>query len=172
MDELEFIHKFRNIPGVNFQEEDETLDETKTWLEREVKSYIENGMGHVGLYLKDSGELIGRSGLRVIEIVEGNDGEKEQWFWYGEAPESKASKKAIEVGYVLMPDYRGKGYITEATIALCNKAFNEGLCYEVLAATSDSNTASKKVLEKCGFVGTGEIGGLGMDLIGYALQKG
>lgn len=171
LDELEFIHKFRNLPGVNFESQDETLEETKYWLEREVESYEKEGIGHVGLYLKKTGDFIGRSGLRTIDIVEGKEGEKDQWFWYGEVPKEAVSKKAIEVGYVLKPDYRNKGYITEATLTLCNKAFENNLSNQILAATLEDNIPSKKVLEKCGFKRTGEVSGLGMDLIGYALQR-
>ena len=58
----------------------------------------------------------------------------------------------IEIGYILKRSAWGKGYATEAAKRLLKFAF-EGTSLEELVATIDpENTASRRVLEKCGLV--------------------
>jgi RimJ/RimL family protein N-acetyltransferase len=60
-----------------------------------------------------------------------------------------------EIGYWLGVPYWGHGYATEAVRALIDQAFGE-LGHDVLeAGARTSNTASRRVLEKCGFQWTG-----------------
>lgn len=71
-----------------------------------------------------------------------------------------AQNHSVEIGYGLDEPYWGNGYATEAAEAMINWAYsNEGV-YFVEAETEPENTASKKVLEKLGFLedGTGEEG--------------
>ena len=62
-----------------------------------------------------------------------------------------------EIGYGILPEYAGNGYATEATRALCDWAFANG-AVKIDAETDPDNAASQKVLQKCGFVPTGDIG--------------
>ena len=63
-----------------------------------------------------------------------------------------------EIGYGIAESHQGCGYATEAVSALVDWALNQpGVTY-VTAKTEESNTASKRVLEKSGFIPTGEIG--------------
>lgn len=57
-----------------------------------------------------------------------------------------------EIGYDLLPQYRGKGYIQEAIKAVCNYAF-EVLKFEKIVAehVRVDNTKSIKALERYGF---------------------
>jgi RimJ/RimL family protein N-acetyltransferase len=56
-----------------------------------------------------------------------------------------------EIGYWLGLPYWGQGYATEAARAIIDFAF-EGLeCTEIRAGARVINTASRRVLEKCGF---------------------
>lgn len=62
----------------------------------------------------------------------------------------------LEVGYELHPDHWGQGYATEMCRALVELA-NELFPDETVAATiAPENVASRVVLERCGFVETGE----------------
>ena len=64
-----------------------------------------------------------------------------------------------EIGYGVLADYRGKGYATEAVGALTEWAFSASeALYYVTAETDPDNAASQRVLEKNGFVPTGEQG--------------
>ena len=55
----------------------------------------------------------------------------------------------IEVGYVVSPEHKGNGYASEALKAAIDELFRMG--YEhVTAGFFEENTASRRVMEKCG----------------------
>jgi ribosomal-protein-alanine N-acetyltransferase len=56
-----------------------------------------------------------------------------------------------DVGYAFLDDCAGKGFATEATARVVDHAFDDLRLPELLAITSDSNIASRRVLEKIGF---------------------
>ena len=62
-----------------------------------------------------------------------------------------------EIGYGVLPEHAGNGYATEATRALCAWAFENGASI-IEAETAPGNDASRRVLQKCGFVPTGVAG--------------
>lgn len=59
--------------------------------------------------------------------------------------------KMLEIGYLLMPSERGKGYCTEAAQIMVDYLFltKEAACIQ--ASTHLKNIASQRVLEKAGF---------------------
>lgn len=61
---------------------------------------------------------------------------------------------SIEIGYGVLPDAWGKGFATRALQLLCNWLFSLPNIKLITAETSQSNTASQRVLEKCGFIKT------------------
>jgi ribosomal-protein-alanine N-acetyltransferase len=63
-----------------------------------------------------------------------------------------------ELGYGIEEGHRGKGYATEAVKAMVAWAFGHAEIRVVEAETEAGNGASRRVLEKCGFEETGEIG--------------
>lgn len=69
----------------------------------------------------------------------------------------KIDKDSIEIGYVIHPDYHNQGYATEALKAVISDLFNKGFS-QVTAATFDYNTASRRVMEKCGMKLTDKAG--------------
>ena len=63
-----------------------------------------------------------------------------------------------EIGYGILEQYRGRGYATEAVKLALKWAFSHPEVASVEAETDPDNTASRRVLEKCGFRPNGEIG--------------
>ena len=63
----------------------------------------------------------------------------------------------IEIGYILKKSAWGKGYATEACNRLLKFAFEETPLQEVVAVIDAENTASRKVLEKCGLSYQGQV---------------
>lgn len=63
----------------------------------------------------------------------------------------------VEIAYGIAPAYQGRGYATEAAAALVAFAFNRAQVKLVRAHTLPTNTASIRVLAKCGFTHTGEV---------------
>ncbi len=65
---------------------------------------------------------------------------------------------AAEIGYGILEEYRGQGYATEAVQAACRWAFQHTEVKSLEAEIDAGNTASRRVLEKCGFRANGAFG--------------
>jgi len=64
-------------------------------------------------------------------------------------------KEKLQIGYALLPSAWGKGYATELTMTGKDYYFLHQPFDELHAITSIPNTASQKVLLKCGFTENG-----------------
>jgi len=64
----------------------------------------------------------------------------------------------VEVGYSIIPAYRGQGFASEATRALIDRALSRPGIRRIVAECLDDNVASIKVLEKLGMRRTGSVG--------------
>jgi RimJ/RimL family protein N-acetyltransferase len=65
--------------------------------------------------------------------------------------------KLMEIGYVLIPSERGKGYCTEAVKIMVDYLFLSKDIVRIQAHTDVRNVASQKVLEKVGFKKEGTV---------------
>lgn len=106
------------------------------------------------------------------EMLNGCLAHPDQWNWYaiwmielkdgthiGELCFKGLSEEGItEIGYGISEDYQGNGYATEAVSALVNWALEQDGVICVTAETEEANIASQIVLNKAGFVPTGETG--------------
>lgn len=63
----------------------------------------------------------------------------------------------VEIAYGVAPEEQGKGYATEAALALTAYAFTFREVRLVLAHTLPESNASTRVLARCGFRHTGEV---------------
>ena len=73
----------------------------------------------------------------------------------------------VEVGYSIVPDYRGRGFAFEATRALIDDALARPGVRRITAACHDDNEASLKVLERLGMRFVGATG----DTLRFELRK-
>jgi len=113
------------------------IDDVDDTLDNEIekhKAYIKNvynfyGFGLWGVFLKETGELIGRCGIQNNEI----DGRNE-----------------IEMGYLLDVNYWDNGYAVECTKAILAYAFDELYINRIVAVIDSLNTRSIKVAERIG----------------------
>jgi ribosomal-protein-alanine N-acetyltransferase len=62
-----------------------------------------------------------------------------------------------EIGYWMARPYWGKGYMTAVVRRACEFAFSEWGLVKISASVFPFNTASMRVLEKCGFVQEGYL---------------
>lgn len=62
----------------------------------------------------------------------------------------------IEMGYVVSPAHKGKGYASEAFAAVIEDLFKRGW-REVTAGAFSENAASRRVMEKCGMTQNGRV---------------
>lgn len=117
------------------------------------------------------------------EMLQGSLAHPTQWAWYAVwimerkddgVTVGDLSFKGLnadgsaEIGYGVLPEYRGLGYATEAVDALARWALcQSGVC-RVEAETESGNRASQRVLEKCGFAPTGVVGEEGPRFVRFA----
>ena len=64
----------------------------------------------------------------------------------------------VEVGYSIVPDYRGQGFAFEATRALIDEALARPDVCRITASCLEDNVASLRVLEKLGMRRAGSTG--------------
>lgn len=105
-----------------------TPEETRARAERRVAYWTEHGAGDYIVRTVEDGVCVGFAGF---------------------FPSSRPN--AIAIGYALFPAFWGLGYGTELaeTLTRTATAFD---CNEIVATVLESNAASRRVLEKCGFV--------------------
>ena len=97
--------------------------------------YKERGIGRFATIEKSSGRFIGWAGLKL------NEGEKEMLNGY---------TNFIDIGFRFLPEFWGKGYATEASLASLEYGFKK-LNYDIIYGAADiENIASNKVLKKIG----------------------
>jgi RimJ/RimL family protein N-acetyltransferase len=86
----------------------------------------------------------------------------------------------VGIGYVAARAHWGKGYVSEATRAIIDWAFQQQSIYRVYATTDIENVASQRVLEKVGMECEGilrkyivhpNIGNVPRDSYLYAIVK-
>ena len=107
-----------------------TQEQTREWLEKNLRQWQEHGYGIWIFREKTSSAFLGRAGLRNL-MIENRD--------------------EIELAFALMSPYWGMGLGTEIALALVNVAKGIGLT-SLVSFTYKTNTASKRVMEKAGFV--------------------
>jgi len=104
------------------------------------------------------------------QIQAGGPGQVGWYSWYAISRNSQGKREGlvagagylgppkdgtVEIGYSVIPTARRQGYATELVAALVSRAFEEPSVQQVIAHTSDANTASTQVLLRCGFARVG-----------------
>ena len=85
--------------------------------------------------------------------------------------------KIVHMGYMLLPEYQGYGYMTEAAKKVIEFAFTKDNCVRITTGCIKAHEASYKVMEKAGFRKEGERikacyhDGLMKDRLEYAINK-
>jgi RimJ/RimL family protein N-acetyltransferase len=100
-------------------------------IEKNEEGFEENGFGLWALELRESGELIGFTGLAVPGF--------EAHF-----------TPAVEVGWRLARPAWGNGYATEAARAALTIGFEQGGLAEIVSFTTVANFRSRAVMERLG----------------------
>ena len=105
-----------------------TIEETEEYIRtRFLKAYDEVGFGFYSLILKSDQQIIGIAGLVDREGID-----------------------HIDIGYGMLPEFRGKGYAFEATKAIYDYAYEELKLKKIVAIVNPDNTSSIKLLSKLG----------------------
>jgi [ribosomal protein S5]-alanine N-acetyltransferase len=104
------------------------------------------GFGQWLLRDRDTGAMVGRGGLQEAYA---------------------AGALRIEAGWALVPERWGEGLATEVALASVEVAFGELGLDEIVAFTRPDNVASRRVMEKAGFVYDRDIEHAGLPHVLY-----
>ena len=113
----------RNIGDRNVR----TLDDARRYIQKTIDMYDRLGFGSWVAQLKSTGEPIGTCGLVKREAIED-----------------------VEIGYALLPEFRGCGLAIEGARAVLSYAWEVLRLPRVAAIVTPSNVASIRVLETIG----------------------
>ena len=125
------------------------------------------GNGCIGIWyvsLRNSGEKLGTVALLPMPVDEKHTD-------FGRVMPDRMPQCDVEIGYFLKPSAWGKGYATEACRRIVQMAFEDSPLTEVVATFDPGNTASRKVLEKSGFVDRGTMRSYGEDGPNYRITR-
>lgn len=115
------------------------VNESKNLIKNLQKQYAENGVGRLAVVEKESGLVIGWSGLKLL------------------TEEINGYKNILELGYRFLPEFWGKGYALEAAEASLDLGFNHLNAEAIYANAHIENRGSIHILSKLGFEKTGEF---------------
>lgn len=131
--------------------EKEDLPLLKKWLNNH-----ESSGEYIPFRQESSAELEKRFESSTLDkkffVVEKKDGSK-----IGLVGHFPAGEKLLEIGFMLVPDERGKGYCTEAARILVDYLFLSREIVRIQACTDVRNVGSQRVLEKVGFKKEGTL---------------
>ena len=103
------------------------------------QQYLDNGVGRLAVTEKESGLLIGWSGLKLL------------------TQETNGYQNVYELGYRFLPEFWGKGYAEESARASLDFGFTALNADPIYAYAHCENDASNHILRKLGFEKTGEF---------------
>jgi len=130
-DDAEFILELVNDPAwLRFIGDRgvKTLDDARDYIRKgPIESYARRGFGLYAVERKEGGSPIGICGLVKRDFLED-----------------------VDIGFALLPEFRGKGYAHEAARATMSYAREVVGLDRIVAITSPDNDASARLLEKIG----------------------
>jgi RimJ/RimL family protein N-acetyltransferase len=127
------MDKNPNVHNFLWKKPVENINEVHAYIKMVQKQYTEIGIGRFSTILKETGELIGWTGIKFVNdhVENGNT-------------------NFYDYGYRLNEKFWNKGYATEATKAWLKYGFNEMKIEKMNAYTHSENGASNHILEKNG----------------------
>jgi RimJ/RimL family protein N-acetyltransferase len=111
--------------------------ETLDMIERHRAQYV-GGVGFGAVVDRATGAFAGWAGLQNPRR------------WMARVVEPRLPPSLIEVGWLLGPSWRGKGYATEAAAAWLDHGFRVLRLGEIIAVHGPDNVASERVMDRLG----------------------
>ncbi len=125
---------FLTVPA-KFREKLGDWDKQKIFYEEDMKHANDNNVFRWSIFLKSTGECIGR-----LSCHEGHDED-----------ENISNPNIRGVGWIINPNFQGQGYGTEAAKAMIDFMFLECDIEEIITGAAICNPASWKIMERLGF---------------------
>ncbi len=127
------VMKYIGIPPLS------DINESKNIIKIIQQQYLDNGIGRLAVIEKESGLLIGWSGLKLL------------------TKEINGYNNVYELGYRFLPEVWGKGYAMESAKASLEFGFNDLKAETIYAYAHSEHKVSNHILNKLGFEKTGEF---------------
>ena len=141
---------FSDPVAMRYYPSTKSRQEVEEWVRWTLASYRDHGFGQWVAILKDSGGFAGQCGLTVQEV----EGEEE-----------------VEIGYLFLRKFWGRGLATEAAMAVRDHGFHT-LGYERLVSLIDPrNHSSRRVAEKTGLTLEKEVWKWNKNICVYSISK-
>ena len=135
--------------------EPETREQTQAVIERVKARWIDTGYSWWAIVERDSGEVVGAGALQNLRR--------------GMTPLPDRDCP-LEIGWRLRRDRWGRGYASEAAIAIVDHAFGTLHPDELLAVCDPANTASSDVMKRLGMQDQGLQRWYGRELATYRID--
>ena len=119
--------------------------ETMKFVPRPLVTNSEQALAHITM-IED--KIVNNIGINWGITVKGNPKLIGIIGHYKIQPENYRS----EIGYMILPQYNGQGFVTEAVKALLIYGFDDLQMHSIEAVIDPENYASERVLQKSGFV--------------------
>ena len=117
---------------IPFKVPTDTMEESQASMNNAIKINAANTGYRFCIALKETDQMIGAIGYEIAAIT-------------------PVGKIADPIGWFLLPEYKNKGYITEAVKRVLEFAFLQDNCVRVVTACFKDNIATRRVMEKVGF---------------------
>jgi [ribosomal protein S5]-alanine N-acetyltransferase len=127
------VMKYIGVPPLS------DISESENVIKMIQQQYLDNGVGRLAVIEKESGLLIGWSGLKLI------------------TQEINGYNNIYDLGYRFIPEYWEKGYALESAKASLDFGFNDLKAEIIYAHAHSENEGSNHILRKIGFEKTGEF---------------
>ncbi len=122
----------------------------KDWIMAQLNRYEKQGLGHLAVELKETGQFIGMGGILPRELNE---------------------QEVYEIAFSIKPKFWGKGYATETAKQLKKFGFENLALNQLISIIDIANLDSIKVAKKNGMTVFFRTVYLGMNVDVYGLEK-
>lgn len=130
-----------------------TKTDAEAYVQKIIGEYQKNGIGRCAVILKETGKMIGFSGLKFRPT------------------EENGYSNIYDLGYRFAEEHWHKGFATEAATAWLEYGFDQMKLKTIYACAMRENIGSNKVLKKLGFQFTNEYFARNAPHNWYAIEK-
>jgi [ribosomal protein S5]-alanine N-acetyltransferase len=148
---VEFMKNPESTEYMWLTDSSDPADKCKVWFDRVFSRYEINKGGMNVLINKINGDFVGQSGL-LFHTIEGIE--------------------ELEIGYAIMPQFRGQGFATEAAKKCRDFAFGNNLKDTLISIIHPGNIYSKKVAANVGMTLEKKVTKDGRNFNIYRILKG
>ena len=151
------FHPFKNLETerlllrrVSYDDVNEIMElrgnpETMKYIPRPLVTNADEGLAHIKMI---DDKIEANEGINWAITIKGNPKLIGVIGHYRIQPENHR----CEIGYMILPQYNGQGYVTEAVKAVLQYGFDDLQMHSIEGVIDPDNIASEKVLLKNGFV--------------------